>query len=61
MDGKEVFKIGVRNYRVLQEGLVKAGIRLAGEDVGGTDSRTVQLDVASGQTLILSNGTERVL
>ena len=61
MGEKEVFKIGERNYLVLQEVLLKEGIRLVGEDVGGTASRTVQLDVATGQTLISSNGTERVL
>lgn len=61
MGGKEVFKIGERNYHVLQEVLVKEGIHLAGKDIGGTDSRTVQLDVGTGQTLIRSNGTERVL
>lgn len=61
MGEKEVFKIGERNYRVLQEVLVKEGIRLAAEDVGGTASRMAQLDLATGQTIINSNGTERVL
>jgi len=61
MGKKEVFKIGKRNYHVLQEMLVKAGIRLTAEDVGGTASRMAQLDLATGQTLISSNGTERVL
>ena len=37
------------------------GISLAAEDVGGTASRAVQLDLASGQTIIRSNGTKRVL
>jgi chemotaxis protein CheD len=61
MGSREVFKIGKRNYSVLQEMLIKDGIRLAAEDVGGTASRTVQLDLASGQTIISSNGTKRVL
>jgi len=61
MGEKEVFRIGERNYRVLQEVLVKNGIRLAAEDVGGTANRMVQLDLATGQTIINSNGTERVL
>jgi chemotaxis protein CheD len=61
MGAKEVFKIGARNYRVLQEILTKEGICLAGEDVGGTVSRKVTLDLASGQTIVYSNGTERVL
>jgi len=61
MGAKEVFKIGERNYRVLQEMLSKEGIRLAAEDVGGTISRKVDLDLASGQTIVCSNGKTRVL
>jgi chemotaxis protein CheD len=61
MGAKEVFKIGERNYRALQEILSKEGICLAAEDIGGTISRKVALDLASGQTIVYSNGTERVL
>jgi chemotaxis protein CheD len=61
MGAKEVFKIGERNYRVLQEMLSKEGVCLAAEDVGGTINRKVTLDLASGQTIVHSNGTERVL
>ena len=61
MGEKEVFKIGKRNYYVLQEMLVEAGIALTAEDVGGTVSRTVQLDLSTGQTIINSNGAKRVL
>lgn len=61
MGSREVFKIGKRNYRVLQEVLTRDGICLAAEDVGGTASRAVQLDLGSGQTIISSNGTKRVL
>ena len=60
MGAKEVFKIGERNYRALQEILSKEGICLAAEDIGGTISRKVALDLASGQTIVYSNGTERV-
>ena len=59
MGPKEVFKIGERNYRILCERLLNEGVRLAAEDVGGTASRTV--DLASGQTIVCSNGAERVL
>mgnify|MGYP001822029395 CR=1 FL=1 len=61
MGAKEVFKIGERNYRVMQEMLSKEGLGLAAEDVGGTVNRKVTLDLASGQTIVHSNGTERVL
>jgi len=61
MGSREVFKIGKRNYSILQKVLTKDGICLAAEDVGGTAGRAVQLDLASGQTIIRSNGTKRVL
>ena len=61
MGAKEVFKIGERNYRVLREMLSKEGVRLAAEDIGGTKSRKVELDLASGQTIVYSDGIERVL
>lgn len=61
LGAKEVFKIGERNYRVLQEMLSKEGICLAAEDVGGTISRKVDLDLASGQTIVRGNGKTRVL
>ena len=61
LGAKEVFKIGERNYRVMQEMLSKEGLGLTAEDVGGTVNRKVTLDLASGQTIVHSNGTERVL
>ncbi len=61
MGAKEVFKIGERNYRVLLEMLSREGIRLAAEDIGGTVSRKVDLDLASGQTIVRSNSKTRVL
>lgn len=61
MGTREVFKIGKRNYSVLQEMLTKEAISLAAEDVGGTASRTVRLELASGRTIISSDGTKRVL
>ena len=61
MGAKEVFKIGERNYRVLQEMLSKEGICLAAEDVGGTINRKVAFDLASGQTMVHANGVKKVL
>ncbi len=61
MGFKEVFKIGERNYRILCERLADEGVGLTAEDIGGTASRRVCLDLASGQTIVHSNGSERVL
>jgi len=57
----EMFKIGERNHTILKKLLWKNNILLETEDVGGTASRTVQLDVATGQTIISSNGKKRNL
>lgn len=57
----EMFKIGERNYTILKKLLWKNNILLKTEDVGGTASRTVHLDVATGQTVISSNGKKRNL
>jgi chemotaxis protein CheD len=57
----EMFKIGERNYTVLKKLLWKNNVLLEKEDVGGTSSRTVHFDVATGQTVISSNGSKREL
>jgi chemotaxis protein CheD len=57
----EVFKIGQRNYTLLKKLLWKNGILLESEAIGGTDSRTVYFDVASGMVKINSCGKETPL
>ena len=47
-----MFKIGERNYTVLKKLLWKNSILLEAEDVGGTDSRTVHMDIATGRAII---------
>jgi len=47
-----MFKIGERNYTVLKKLLEKNRVPLQAEDVGGTDSRTVHVDLTSGETII---------
>jgi chemotaxis protein CheD len=61
MGPKEVFKIGERNYRILCERLANENISLTAEDIGGTASRKVCLDLATGKTIVRSNGAERAL
>ena len=52
----EMFKIGERNYTVLKKLLWKNNVLLEAEVVGGTASRTVYFDMATGQTVISSGG-----
>jgi chemotaxis protein CheD len=61
MGPKAVFKIGERNYRVMRKMLRKEGLSLAAEDIGGTTGRMVQFEISTGQTIISSNCTKRVL
>lgn len=61
MDPQRRFRIGERNYMVLRKLLWKNEILIAAEDVGGTGSRTMYLEMASGRTLIKAEGRTRVL
>lgn len=57
----EMFKIGERNYTVLKKLLWKNNMLLDTEDIGGTASRTIHFDIATGQTFISSKGQKRKL
>ena len=61
MGRNEVFKIGERNYTVMKKLLWKNNILLEAEDVGGSASRTIHLEVSTGRVLLSSNGTKRPL
>lgn len=50
MDEQGIFQIGERNYTVLRKILWKNNILIAGEDVGGSASRTLYLDMGTGRT-----------
>jgi chemotaxis protein CheD len=57
MDGSGLFRIGERNNMVLRKVLWKNDILIAASDVGGAASRTLSLEMATGRTLVKSNGT----
>lgn len=57
LDQNGLFKIGERNHTVLRRVLWKNDIMLTAEEVGGTASRTLVLQMSTGRTLIKSNGT----
>jgi chemotaxis protein CheD len=56
MGKNDMFKIGERNYAVLKKLLSKNNVQLDSEDVGGTASRTVHFNLATGQVIISKNG-----
>jgi chemotaxis protein CheD len=61
IDGGQTFRIGERNYTVLRRMLWKNEIFLAAEDVGGSRSRSIYLDMSGGRTLVKSGGHTHVL
>jgi chemotaxis protein CheD len=56
MDASGVFDIGKRNYQALRKILWKAGVLVHAEAVGGTISRTVRLEIATGRFLLREGG-----
>jgi chemotaxis protein CheD len=58
MDPAGVFNIGKRNHLALRKILWKAGVLVHSEEVGGTHSRTVRLEVGSGRALLRGAGED---
>jgi chemotaxis protein CheD len=52
MAGSAQFEIGKRNHLAMRKVLWKLGVFVEKEDVGGSESRSVWLDVATGQTSV---------
>jgi chemotaxis protein CheD len=50
------FQIGRSNFLMLRKLLRKNAVLIEGEDVGGTESRTMSLEIASGIVSVRSNG-----
>ena len=57
----DFFQIGRRNIAMLRKMLWKNGVLIAAEELGGHQSRTMRLDIASGRVTIHSEGRESTL
>lgn len=55
---RAMFDIGRRNHRAMHEILSRAGMVVHAESIGGTQSRTVRLDVASGNVWLRMGGED---
>ena len=55
MDQNKVFNIGERNFLVLRKILWKNNLLIKGEDVGGSLSRTLRLEIGSGRVSVKSS------
>lgn len=56
MDPDGHFNIGKRNHLAMRKIFWKAGVLVKSEDIGGTASRTVRLEVGSGKVLLRGTG-----
>lgn len=61
LDKNDLFRIGERNYTIFRKILWKNGMMIKAEDVGGAETRTIRLEIATGRFLIRSGGQEREL
>jgi chemotaxis protein CheD len=58
LDDKGTFNIGKRNYVMLRKIFWKNGVLIESEDVGGSISRTMRLDVSSGRVTLKTRDGE---
>lgn len=61
LDERGTFAIGKRNYLALRKIFWKNGIMIGGEHVGGTISRTMRIEIATGAVTIKMRGEEVTL
>ncbi len=61
LDDNGTFNIGKRNYIMLRKIFWKNGVLIGAEDVGGSISRTLRLDLDTGRFTIKSRGQETEL
>ncbi len=57
----DYFQIGKRNFIMLRKLLWKNGVLLKSHDVGGNDSRTMYLEIGSGEVIVKANGISKRL
>lgn len=61
ISGADRFNIGKRNHLALRKIFWKAGILVRHEDVGGTTSRTVRLELQDGRVMLRKGQSETLL
>jgi chemotaxis protein CheD len=60
-DAEDRFQIGKRNFVKLRELFWKNGVMLSGHEVGGRVSRTLSLNVGTGEVVLKADGLEIAL
>lgn len=60
-EADDMFQIGKRNFLALKKLLWKNGVMITAHEVGGNASRTVSLEIGSGEVTVKSNGQTTAL
>jgi chemotaxis protein CheD len=60
LDDNGTFNIGKRNYVALRKIFWKNGVLIGADNVGGSSSRTMRLDVATGRVTIRNHRTGEI-
>ena len=60
-DKNNVFEIGKKNFTVLRKILWKNNLLIKAQDVGASHSRTVSLNIGTGEVLLKANGETKLL
>jgi chemotaxis protein CheD len=60
MDQTGMFNIGAKNYTALKNGLAVYDLEINHEDIGGTNSRTLSLEIGNGSSCIKIFGQAEV-
>ncbi len=60
-ESEDYFQIGKRNFVMLRKLLWKNGVMIEAQDVGGTQSRTLSLEIGTGEVVISSQGKRTTL
>jgi chemotaxis protein CheD len=60
-DENDSFQIGKNNFLMLRKLFWKNGVLISAQEVGGKDSRTLWIEVATGEVVLKVNGAESLL
>ena len=61
LGGPEHFNIGRRNYAALRKIFLKNNVLIENEDVGGTQARTMYLEIATGRVWVKIIGQNQII
>jgi chemotaxis protein CheD len=61
LDSANWFRIGERNHAVFRKIMWKNGMFIRAQEIGGDQTRTLRLEIATGRVIVQSQGRDRQL